>query len=151
MLAQEVQMAAPASQTYSNHTRLDPPYHMFALPIFGINALVAAWNLIRTPGWNAAWWLVVSVAAVVAVLKIRFYALKAQDRVIRLEERLRLSQLLQEPLRTRIGDLTEAQLIALRFASDTEVPALVEKALAGMTTKEIKQAVANWRPDYFRV
>ena len=79
-------------------------------------------------------------------------ALKVQDRVIRLEERLRLAELLPDRTRPRIGELTESQLVALRFASDGESPALVEKALAtGMKSKEIKKAIQNWRPDYFRV
>lgn len=144
-------MAGQASQNFTNHTRLDPPYHMFVVPIFGINVLVAIWNLVRAPGWGAGWFVVLSIAGAVAVLKVRLYALKAQDRVIRLEERLRLSQLLQEPLRSRACELTEAQLIGLRFASDAEVPALVGKALNGMTQKEIKKAVGDWRPDYFRI
>jgi hypothetical protein len=87
----------------------------------------------------------------VAVFKIRLYALKVQDRLIRLEERLRLAQLLKEPLRSRVDELTEAQLVGLRFAAAPELPALVEKALAGMTRSDIKKAVTNWRPDYFRV
>ena len=145
-------MAANTPQNYANHVRYDPLYHAFLLPLSGINILVALWNLIRNPGLAAAWFTVLAIAGAIAVLKLRLYALKVQDRVIRLEERLRLSQLLPESLHGRIGDLTEAQLIALRFASDAEVPALAEKALAGtMAPREIKQAIRNWRPDYFRV
>jgi hypothetical protein len=125
---------------------------MFLLPVAAINVLVAVWNLIRNPGLGAGWFVVLALAGAVAVLKIRAYALKAQDRVIRLEERLRLSQVLAEPLRGRIGELTEAQLIGLRFASDAELPALAGEALAmKMGQREIKRAIANWRPDYFRV
>jgi len=145
-------MAAQPMQNYANHTRLDPPYHMFLLPVAGLNILAAIWNVVRNPGLGSAWFVILALAGVVAVLKLRMYALKVQDRVIRLEERLRLSQLLTGPLRDRIGDLTEAQLIALRFASDAELPALVEKALEGtMVPRELKQAVVNWRADFFRV
>src|SRR5579863_6000378 len=144
-------MAGQTPQTYANHTRLDPPYHFFLVPVTGINVFVAIWHLIRHPGLGSGWLLVLAIAAVVAVLKLRLYALKAQDRVIRLEERLRLAQLLKEPLRSRIEELTEGQLIGLQFAADGEGPALVEKALGGMTSGEIKKAIGNWRADYFRV
>lgn len=145
-------MAAETAQNYKNHTRLDPLFHFFLLPVAGINVFVAIWNLWQNSGIGSGWFLVLSLAGVIAVLKIRLYALKAQDRVIRLEERLRLTQLLNDPLRARIHELTEPQLVALRFASDAEIPSLVEKALAGkMPQRDIKQAIATWRPDYFRV
>jgi len=88
----------------------------------------------------------------IAVFKIRLYALKVQDRVIRLEQRLRLAIVLAEPLRSRIPELTEAQLIALRFASDAEVPKLAERALTEkLSQTDIKKAIQTWRPDYWRV
>jgi hypothetical protein len=143
---------AEIAQSYAKHTRLDPPFHFFVLPVAGINVLVAIWNLVRNPSLAAGWLVILALAATVAVLKIRTYALKAQDRIIRLEERLRLAQLLPDALRGRIGDLTESQLIGLRFACDAEIPALVEKILASnMRQRDIKQAVTNWRPDLFRI
>lgn len=146
-------MADRAPQTYANHTRFDPPFHFFVIPVAAITVLLAIWNLIRGPvSFAAAWSVVVALAALVAAFKIRLYALKAQDRIIRLEERLRLSTLLPEPLRGRIGELTAGQCVALRFASDAEVAALVEKALAGsLRGGEIKKSIATWRPDYFRI
>src|SRR5258707_9902627 len=114
-------MAGQALQSYKNHTRLDPLFHFFVLPIGAINVLVAIWNLLHNPGLGAGWLVVLALAGVVAVVKIRTYPLKAQDRLIRLEERLRLSELLSEPLRSRIGDLTEGQLVALRFAADEDL------------------------------
>jgi hypothetical protein len=144
-------MAATA-QSYANHTRFDPSFHMFLLPVAALNILAAAWHLVRHPGLWPAWFFILALAGAAAIVKIRTYALKVQDRVIRLEERLRLSGLLDEPLRGRIGDLTEQQLIALRFASDAEIQALVEKTLSGtMLPRDIKKAIGSWRPDYFRV
>jgi Family of unknown function (DUF6526) len=139
-------------QTLANHTRFDPPFHFFAVPVLGITVLVMIWMVIREFSFLHLWLVVVFIALVTVALKARIYALKAQDRVIRLEERLRLSTLLPEPLRARIPELTESQLVALRFASDAEIPGLVEKTLAGkMSNAEIKKAIVNWRPDTFRV
>ena len=145
-------MSAKVPQTLANHVRFDPAYHAFLIPVAGVNVLVAIWNVFRNPSLAAAWFVILAIAAVVAVLKIRLYPLKAQDRVIRLEEQLRLSQLLPQGLRGRCNELNEAQLIALRFASDADLTALVEKALGGnVSQRDIKRAIVNWRPDYFRV
>ena len=139
-------------QTFANYMRLDPPYHMFVVPVVGINLLVAIWQLIQNPGFYSAWQVVLAAALIVLALKARMYALKAQDRVIRLEERLRLASLLPATLCSRIGELSESQLIALRFACDAEVPALVEKTLSGkLAGAEIKKAIVTWRPDYWRI
>ena len=145
-------MADGAPQNFANHTRLDPPFHFFILPVFAITLIVTIVHLVRRPGLHSAWLLVVMIAAIVAIFKIRLYALKVQDRVIRLEERLRLASLLDPALRPRITELTEAQLIALRFASDAELPALAARALnEKLPSKEIKKAIQHWRPDYWRV
>jgi len=139
-------------QTLANHTRLDPPFHMFVIPVAGISLLVAIWHLIQDPGFYSAWLVVVAAAAIVLALKVRLYALKAQDRVIRLEERLRLASVLPQSLCSRIGELSESQLIALRFAADEELPGLADKTLSGkLSGAEIKKAIATWRPDYWRI
>jgi len=138
-------------QTFANHARFDPPYHFFAMPVLAITVLVAIWNLIQNASFYSAWMVVVALALVVLAFKCRLYALKVQTRVIRLEERLRLAKLLPESLRAKIPQLTEGQLVALRFAPDAEIPGLVEKALANVPNREIKKAIVKWRPDYFRV
>jgi hypothetical protein len=145
-------MPEKTPQTFANYTRLDPPFHMFVMPVAGISLLVAIWYLIQNPGFYSAWLVVVAAAAIVLVLKVRMYALKAQDRVIRLEERLRLASLLPQSLCSRIGELSESQLIALRFASDAELPGLTEKTLSGkLAGAEIKKSIVTWRPDYWRI
>jgi hypothetical protein len=107
---------------------------------------------VRHPGFLHIWIVVFNTALIVAVIRSRQYALKVQDRVIRLEERLRLATLLPDSLRPQIAKLTERQLIALRFASDEEVPALVERTLsANLAGADIKKSIKNWRPDYWRV
>ncbi len=141
-----------APQTYANHTRFDPPFHFFLIPVLMIALGFAIWNLIQHFGIHSILVVLVAMALLAGAFKTRLYALKVQDRVIRLEERLRLSSLLPEPLRSRIGELTAGQLVALRFASDAELPGLVEKTLAGkLAPKDIKQAIVTWRPDTFRV
>jgi hypothetical protein len=147
-----VVMAEKKPQNFANHARLDPLFHFFTLPVF-LGAVVAAVvHFIGHPGWHSATLFVVSVAALIAVFKIRLYTLRVQDRVIRLEERLRMSVLLPEPLRSRIAELTEDQLIALRFASDVELPKLAERALnEKLSRADIKKAIQVWRPDYWRI
>jgi Family of unknown function (DUF6526) len=152
-------MAERQPQTFANHARLDPLFHLFVLPVF-LAALI--WAVVRffvhlghrSPGGNLRAFLIIVLAAAAAtlVVKARLYSLRVQDRVIRLEERIRLMQLLPEPLRWRIPELTEDQLCGLRFASDAEVAKLSERALnEKLGRKQIKQAIQNWRPDYWRV
>jgi hypothetical protein len=145
-------MAQNVPQNLANHARLDPPFHFFVLPVLAITVIVTLVHLVRRPGLHSAWLVVLCVALLFLAFKARIYALKVQDRVIRLEERLRLATLLPESLRLRIGELSESQLIALRFASDEEIPALVEATLTKqLAAADIKKAVKNWRADYFRV
>ena len=144
-------MAQP-EQNLKNHTRFDPMFHGFLT--FGALILLgfAVYALVTEPGLLSAVRLFGVLWAIVLMFKTRLYALKVQDRVIRLEERLRLAQLLPESTRPRIGELSEVQFIALRFASDGEVAGLVQQTLDGKwDQKQIKQAVNTWRPDYFRV
>jgi hypothetical protein len=146
-------MAEKLPQTLANHVRLHPPFHFFVLPATAIALILAIINVVRHYDLLVAWALVLlAAAAAVAAPLIRINALKAQDRVIRLEERLRLAALLNEPLKSRIGELTESQLVAIRFASDGEVAGLVDKALSGkMSGKDIKKSIVHWRADTFRV
>jgi hypothetical protein len=152
-------MAETKPQNFANHGRLDPLFHFFLLPIFGLGVLLALIHFFAHithsdfhDNVHAVLIILLAVALLVAVFKIRLYALKVQDRVIRLEERLRLTQLLPDPLRSRIPELTEDQLVALRFASDAEIPKLAERALnEKLSRKDIKKSIQNWRPDYWRV
>lgn len=139
-------------QNLKNHTRFDPMFHgfLFVGALLLLGATIYA--LVRQPDWWGVVRLLGVLWAIVLMLRTRVYALKVQDRVIRLEERLRLSQLLPETTRSRIGELKEGQLIALRFASDGEVAGLVQQTLDGKwDPKQIKSAIRNWRPDYLRV
>jgi hypothetical protein len=145
-------MAEKKPQTFANHRRFDPLFHFFAIPIFGLSVIWSIVHFIRHPGLHSAVAFVVLTAATVVTLKTRLYSLRVQDRVIRLEERLRLATLLPEPLRSRIPELTEIQLIGLRFASDAELQGLCEKALSqNLSRADIKKSIQNWRPDYWRV
>src|ERR1700722_4274925 len=145
-------MAEKTPQTLANHTRLDPLYHFFALPVFGCACVWSVAHFIRHPGLHTGGFFLLLTPAAIAVFKLRTYATRLQDRIIRLEERVRLSALLSEPLRSRIPELTEGQLVALRFASDGECPSLGEPPLGGKTMPaDIKKSIQNWRPDYWRV
>lgn len=152
-------MAEKMPQTFANHTRFDPLFHFFLLPVFGLGLLLALIHFFAhiTEGdfrdhFHAFLLILLAAALLTAVFKIRLYSLKVQDRVIRLEESLRLTQLLAEPLRSRIPELTVDQLCGLRFASDAEIPKLVERTLnEKLSRADIKKSIQNWRPDYWRV
>ena len=145
-------MAEKKPQTFANHTRWDPLFHFFALPVFILLAVAGMVHFIWRPGLHSALMFVVAVALAIVVAKVRLYALRVQDRVIRLEEQLRLTSLLPEPLRSRIPELTVGQLVGLRFASDAELPGLVERALSEkLSQADIKKSIKIWRPDYRRV
>jgi hypothetical protein len=152
-------MAKPAPQNFANHTRFDPLFHFFLAPVFILGVILALIHFFAHLGeasfrddFHAALIVLLAVALVVWLTKTRLYALKVQDRVIRLEEQLRLNQLLPESLRSRIPELTEDQLIGLRFASDAEVTKLAGRALdEKLSRKQIKQSILNWRADYWRV
>lgn len=144
---------ADTQQTYANHTRWHPPFHFFVLPVMLINFVWSIVEFVKTPALNQGRWIVVSAALVGLALVARRNALKVQDRIIRLEEKLRYQQLLSAELAQQAGSLAIGQIIALRFASDGELEGLVREVLAGRLTKsaEIKKAIKNWRSDTFRV
>jgi hypothetical protein len=145
-------MAGKVPQSFANHTRFDPPFHFFVLPVFATTVILTIVHLVKHPSLDAAWLVVFTIAATTAVLRSRMYALRVQDRIIRLEERLRLAILLDKPLRARMTELSESQLVGLRFASDAELPALAARALAEkLSRNDIKKAITQWRPDEWRV
>jgi Family of unknown function (DUF6526) len=145
-------MANATPQCYANHSRLDPGFHFVLVPLVFVAIILSIISLVRHPGLHSILWLVLAIALLLTAGKARSNALKAQDRVIRLEERLRLSMLLPDAARPRISELTEPQLIALRFASDAELPALAMRSLnEGLTNKQIKTSIQSWRADTFRV
>ncbi len=143
---------AQTPQTYKNHTRFFPLFHFFVAPVLLINFLLAIRRLYLQPSLSTTWGLVFAVALVGLALASRLMALTVQDRVIRLEMRLRMQQTLPPDLCARIDDCTRQQLVALRFASDAELPDLVREVLAGKlaTSKAIKERVRTWTADYLR-
>jgi hypothetical protein len=145
----------PEPQNFKNHSRVDPPFHFFILTVLLLNLIFAITYCVRHWPDHAKlgiWWIVVSIALLMLGLKTRTNALKVQDRIIRLEEKLRFAALLPPDLLARSQALTVRQIIGLRFASDDELPALVKRALdENLSEKQIKQSINSWRPDYLRV
>ena len=145
-------MSNRSAQNLKNHARFDPSYHFFLALILLLNLIYSIVHLVRHVSWRNGWFVVLAVTAVVLILRLRQYPLKVQDRVIRLEERLRLQALAPAEWQPQIPLLTESQLIALRFAPDDEVVALARQALAeNLSRKQIKERIRNWRPDNWRV
>ena len=140
-------------QRYENHARLVPGYHYVALPIFAINLVWSIIVAIRQPAAGTIIAALVAVGLVLLALYARMFALTAQDRVIRLEMRLRLRERLPADLLPRLPDFTVDQLVALRFASDAELPDLARTVLRDRITdrKAIKKMIRDWQPDQLRV
>lgn len=140
------------TQSFASHARWFPIYHFFASPITGLYALHTLWHTIQYPSVVHAMETLYAFAIFAAVLASRIMALTVQNRVIRLEMRIRLKELLPAELAARIPELRTKQLIALRFAGDKELPGLVERTLKGefATHKDIKRAITDWQPDFLR-
>jgi hypothetical protein len=140
-------------QNFENHTRWHPAFHFFILPVMLINFFWAVVIFVKAPGWNAGWWIVISLALTMLTTFVRTYSLKVQDRLIRLEEKLRYQQVLSPALAQQTSNLTVGQTVALRFAADEELEKLVDSVLSGkfVKTKDIKRAIKQWRADNFRV
>jgi Family of unknown function (DUF6526) len=140
-------------QNFDNHGRVVPIFHFFAIPVFVTNFI---WSLIRM--WRlefsfaGIFGVILAAALVVLVFEARLFALAVQDRVIRLEERLRYAQVLPADLQARCGELTINQIVALRFACDAELPALTQKVLDEKLggRRAIKRLIKTWKPDYQR-
>jgi hypothetical protein len=139
-------------QTYATHRRFDPPYHFFLLPLAMLGVLSAAYHLFKWPSLHQAVAFVVAIACVLLAFKVRLYALRVQDRLIRLEETLRMQRLLAADLQPRIHELKPDQMVGLRFASDAELADRVREALAeNLNGEAVKKRIQTWRPDTFRV
>jgi hypothetical protein len=145
-------MSESDAQSFKNHGRVDPAFHLVLATVLVVNLVMAIVYSVKHFDMFTAWLVILSVAIWIPVLKIRLYALKVQDRVIRLEERLRLQALAPAEWHAEIYLLTEDQLVGLRFASDGEVVELAKQALdKNLGRKEIKERIKSWRPDEWRV
>lgn len=144
---------ATDTQTYASHTRWYPLHHFILMPLLLLIFVYSLIQLFRFPDYDRVMWLAVSVGLLILSVVARLSALRVQDRLIMLEEQLRYQKVLPEAAARHAGKLTRAQVIALRFASDEELPDLVKRVSDGELTRgdEIKRAVKQWRPDTLRV
>jgi hypothetical protein len=143
----------PETQNYKNHGRLYPLVHYLLTPLLLFNLIWQIVRLYQEPNWDRAENLLMAFAFIVLSIAARLQAIKAQDRVIRLEETLRYQKLLPVDLAAQASNLPIGKIIALRFASDEELPQLLQRTLNDefQNAKEIKLAIKNWRGDYLRV
>jgi hypothetical protein len=145
-------MSDSAPQSFKKHGRLDPQYHMVAFAVLIVNLVMAFLYLAKHVSVFSEWLVILAIAVFIPFFKLRTYPLKVQDRIIRLEERLRLQALAPSEWHTQIYRLTEDQLIGLRFAADDEVVELAKLALEhNFNRKQIKERIKEWRPDNWRV
>ncbi len=139
-------------QNFDNHAKIVPAFHFFVLPILILNFVSSIVRVFRAPSYWTVVSLLVAIALVLLAFTARMFAVTVQDRVIRLEMRLRLRDVLPQDLRARIPEFTLSQLLSLRFASDAELPDLARKVLDEKLTdrKAIKKLIRDWQPDYLR-
>jgi Family of unknown function (DUF6526) len=142
-------------QNYKNHGRMDPMFHYFIAPFLLLNVIASiVWYVRHRPTHihSGPWIILLSIALFLLAGITRGYALKAQDRVIRLEERLRIASLVSASELAELESLTMKQYVALRFASNPELPDLARRAIREkLTAKQIKEAIVAWRPDNDRI
>lgn len=144
---------AEKPQNLQNHVRIVPPYHMFVFPVLFVNIGWAIYRVVKFPiSFPTVFGVFLAVALLILALYARLFALTVQDRIIRLEMRMRLAELLPPDLRPRIPEFTVAQLVSMRFACDAELPALARKVLDDKMSdrKAIKRLVKDWQGDYVR-
>lgn len=140
------------TQDLKNHARFDPWFHLIGGFILIANLVITITHLVRHPSYWNGWLVALSVLIIFPFLRIRMYPLKVQDRVIRLEERMRLQALTPAEWHPHIYRLSEDQLVGLRFAPDDEVVPLAKQALAeNLTRKQIKERIRAWRADHWRI
>ena len=145
-------MSKTGTQNLKNHARLDPQFHIFLGLVLLVNLVYSIVHLVRHVSLRNGWFVVLSFAIIVLYFRVRQYPIKVQDRLIRLEERLRLQALAPAEWHDQIHRLSEDQLIALRFASDDELFPLAKQALEEhLSRKQIKERIRNWRADNWRV
>lgn len=141
-----------AEQNFQNHTKWDPPFHFFLSPVILGTFIFSAKHAWAYPNGITLWLVLLSVAMFVWLIKTRTYALGVQNRLIRLEERLRMERVLPPELMGRFDELTVGQIVGLRFASDGELTDLTRRALdERLSQKQIKAAITKWRPDHVRI
>jgi hypothetical protein len=144
---------ADQTQELSTHRRWVPAWHFFTVPVLAGNVAVVVMRFVRDPSIINGWAFLVALALLIGIVLSRNMPLRAQDRIIRLEERIRLQRVLPADLRGRVDELTPDQLIGLRFVPNDEVPELARRALSGdlKTRTDIKRAIKGWRADHMRV
>jgi hypothetical protein len=140
-------------QSFENHAKIVPGYHRWATALLALPTLYFGYRALFGFSWDALALFLFAAGVVLLGFYVRYFPLRVQDRVIRLEEQLRTERLLPADLKARAGELTVGQLVALRFASDEELAELVRRVLDERITdqKEIKRAVRSWRPDHQRM
>ena len=139
-------------QSFENHARFLPPFHFFVAPVLLINVGWSIYQVIHALSVGTAINLLVALALMVLAFVARIMALTVQDRLIRLEMRLRMKELLPGDLAGRIPEFSVSQLVSLRFAGDRELPELARKVLQDKITdrKTIKKMIRDWQPDFLR-